>query len=143
MATPISAVAFPAILEVVLAGDFDPIGGSVVGYLSNTAPAGDEGSISEVTHLAEAGGYDPDVGIPLPAAASMGFVGTQIEVIYSNILSFIPTGSVGPFQYIYIGFPALVGDPLWCVLDLGTPVTLDGSMGFGVTLGILTVLKVG
>jgi hypothetical protein len=112
--------------------------------LSNTAPASEasnptadgNGVIANVTTVSVA---NLDT-VTLTSGTASQTSGTQTLDFADLVMT--ASGAVGPFQYVYIYDDTLAGDPLVCVFDYGSAVTMAASETFTITFdaaGLFTV----
>jgi hypothetical protein len=141
MAIPVTANVFDSFLSILAQGGVNLATEPAYGFLSGSVPnTTTQSDIGDVVDISAAGGYDPATGLALPTP-SVSVVSNQIQVEFTTNLVFIPSAAIDEFQYLYIGFPNLSGDPLWAVISFPDPINLDSGVPLVVDLSILNILR--
>ena len=111
--------------------------------LSNTAPASEttpptgdgDGILANVTQISNIGNV---ADVTLSGVTSSQTGGTYKLSATDKELS--ATGTVGPFQYIYIYDDTVAGDPLIGYYDYGSAITLQNGDSFTIDFGVNGIL---
>jgi hypothetical protein len=111
--------------------------------LSNTAPGSEatpptgdgDGILANVTQISNIGNVS---NVTLSGVTSSQTGGTYKLSATDKELS--ATGTVGPFQYIYIYDDTVAGDPLIGYYDYGSAITLQNGDSFTIDFGVNGIL---
>jgi hypothetical protein len=111
--------------------------------LSNTAPASEttpptgdgDGVLANVTQVSNIGNVS---NVTLSGVTSSQTGGTYKLSATDKVLS--ATGTVGPFQYIYIYDDTVAGDPLIGYYNYGSAITLQNGDSFTIDFGVNGIL---
>lgn len=113
--------------------------------LSNTAPASEtpnpltdgNGVLANVTEITYTGLSSRNI-----TTTSSAQTGGTYKLVLQD-LTLTSSGTVGPFQYVYVYDDTVAGDPLVCVYDYGTAITLNNGetldIDFDGTNGLLQI----
>ena len=128
-----------------LAEDVDAASDQFVVALSNTAPAAESsnptadgnGILANVTQIT----YTNLSSRNLTTASSSQTGGT-FTLDFNNLTLTASGGSVGPFRYVYIYDDTVANDPVVCVFDYGSSITLADTETLDINInasGLFTV----
>lgn len=107
--------------------------------LTNTAHSAAFDTLSDLTLASGAPANLDSVTLVTTSSAQSG--GTYKLVIQDKTMT--ASGTVGPFQYVYIYDDTVAGDPLVCYFDNGSTITLASgdtfTLNFDETNGLLQI----
>jgi hypothetical protein len=107
--------------------------------LTNTAHSGSFATLSDLTLASGAPANLDSVTLVTTSSAQSG--GTYKLVIQDKTMT--ASGTVGPFQYVYIYDDTVTGDPLVCYFDNVSTITLASgdtfTLNFDETNGLLQI----
>lgn len=104
----------------------------VYAMFTNSAPAGANTVLANITDLSTAGGYTVG-GFEVTKTSSSQSGGTYSLVLVDK--TFTATGSVGPFRYIVLYNKTSATDKLIGYYDYGQAVTLNTDESFKIDFG--------